>query len=204
MLAPPAALWRARPRPLRRLVLGHAPPFLGGGRLPCPAGDSVRGPCARRRRTAPSWHFGQGWGFGGLSSKTPFFASESVIVCYVVAEACKPNVFSDRHCHDLGFDSALCGIPFFPFLVNWPFSSYFAPFRLSRPWAGGVCGSVRCQLGLIMNGGEGDQQGTPSTTWDATTWDGGLRAGGLGVCGLPGWLDSQQRHVGNPVATAHH
>eukprot|EP00620_Florenciella_sp_RCC1587_P015235 CAMPEP_0182562970 /NCGR_PEP_ID=MMETSP1324-20130603/5223_1 /TAXON_ID=236786 /ORGANISM="Florenciella sp., Strain RCC1587" /LENGTH=86 /DNA_ID=CAMNT_0024776063 /DNA_START=565 /DNA_END=821 /DNA_ORIENTATION=+ len=37
VLAPPAALWRARPRPLRRLVLGHAPPLLrGGGDSPAP------------------------------------------------------------------------------------------------------------------------------------------------------------------------
>ena len=40
VLAPPAALCRARPRPLRRLVLGHGPPC-SGGRLPYSAGDSL-------------------------------------------------------------------------------------------------------------------------------------------------------------------
>ena len=134
VLAPPAALWRARPRPLRRLFLGHAPPSSGGGDSPAPQVT----PFAARVPGGEELHRVGTLvkdGVLGASLLNPFLRCQPCD-CRGPTKACT-HVFGSAHCYDLGFDSALRGIPFFPFLVNMTFFQLFCPL-LSRPWAG-VC-----------------------------------------------------------------
>ena len=70
----------------------------------------------------------------GASLLNPFLRFQPCD-CRGPTKACT-HVFGSAHCYDLGFDSALRGIPFFPFLVNMTFFQLFCPL-LSRPWAGG-------------------------------------------------------------------